>query len=527
MNENETIPFPYNPQDIRFKQTSSKIFAKEGVKRPIDPYAWITSGTIKEIEKGLPLLHETQYAQSVVEVQKQSDNSITKTKDLLKAILDDNTDEELSLQEMKQQAEEERRQKLLKQQEIEERKRRNSSCFLHNKDSGDIISNIGTLNFKTIKKPLQLPEGENPFPEATHMKSFRPKMDSTIPIIKQEIKKSFKYGFEPFEGIETDEDFPIDGLMKPDSVPPPAETPVTGIDDADELDKETPSLLIDPYKQEIFWSKTKAPFTREEVNLLYTMRNQSDLMADRLEKRFDRQNQKRIASIRTTFQSRKAFMKRLDLIHQDIDRITNIGPGKGLAHVPQSPWVEASQLAMDDNTSLPYRKKQWQNFVDFIAQHGYISNDSQQRAAMNLRHFLMSGDAVDEKMFWNFMDQLSFDDFTVTSTMLIVEYLRRDFGVTMSDVVSYLQEKKVSTYFYDEACQMYDSVSTVKKQKKRIMVDPEHCDAQTLAQLGIWEKTNRIKFPHLKDSEEYKKIVGEKSKPKKKTKRRVSIDDRY
>lgn len=529
LDDTEIIPFPYTPKDIKFKATSNRIFVKEGVKRPVDPNAWITNGTIKNIEKGLPLLHESQYAQSVVEVQKQSENSIHRTKDLMKAIIDDNSDEDLYIQEAKQQEEEKNRLKLQKQQEIEERKRRNSHCILHNKDSGDIIQNIGTINFRTIKKTLELPENANPFPEVPHMKTFRPKMDSTIPIIKEEIKKSFKYGFEPFEGIETEEDFPLDGLMKPNTVPPPTETPHTDIDDADELDKEVPSLLIDPYKQEIFWSKTRAPFTREEVNLLYTMRKQGDLVVDRLEKKYDKKSKSRIDSIKTTFQSRKAFMKRLDLINQDLDRITNIGPGKGLARVPDSPWESASKLAMEDNTSLPYRKKRWENFVEFIAQHGYIQSDSQQRAAMNYRHFLMSGDAVDENMFWKFFDMLNFDDFTVTSTMLIVEYLRRDFGVAMSDVISHLEEKKISTYFYDEACMMYDSVTTVKKQKKRVMVDPEHCDAQTLAQLGIWEKQGRIKFPQIRDIDEYKRLVGSKSNKlkRRKTMKRISIDQKY
>ena len=504
MSSGDSVPFPYEPNSIHFKCTANRVFSKEGVTRPINKYAWITDGTVKQIEVGLPILYKTQFYKPVGDAEEAMKKSEKDAEALLKNLLDEQDDDEFYKEEERERekAEERKRQQQIRERKERQKRRTTGIIPSDENEKGDILMNIGKINFRTIQNPLHKPENESPFPAKPHLKKYKPSKISTVPLIESEIRNSFKYGKPPFSGIEKEEDFPMDGFIKPESIPTPTDSPHINdihIDDGDDLDMETPSLLIDPHGYDIYWTKTKAPFTSQEVDMLYTMRKRSDLQTQHLEDVFNNQLKQREDSIKTTFQSRSAFAKRMELIDKDIDRITNVGPGKGKAP-KESEWVTASRLAPDDITSLPYRKNKWNKFVEFVAQHGYITNQSQERAAHIYRSMLMTGDPVDVNMFWKFISSLEAEDFRTTSTMLMLEYLRKDFGVTIAEVTDYLERGKINPYFYNEAVNICKNSHQKKKVKRNITIDNEHCDLATLQQKGIFDKT-KIVFRQLRGTQ--------------------------
>lgn len=515
MNDPESVPFPYDPKPIAFKSTSVRVFSKEGVSRTIDPHAWITNGTIRPIERGLPLLFGTNDYRSVTEANEFMDKAISKTEDALKNIANEIDDDDNFMQQNKEAEDQQEKQREQKEKERMNRKRRNTTGILPSEETGDILTNIGKINFRSVRRIIHKPDNEQPFPARPKTLMYNAEAESTVPLIREEMKESFKYGQPPFSGIETEDDFPMDGFIRPDSIPSPAKTPHANIDDIDDLDMETPSLLVDPHKDDIFWTRSRAPFTRQEVDIMYTMRTQGDLRTKRLQNRFEKEMKRRSECLKTTFKSKAAFTKRIELLEEDLDRITNIGPGKG-ERPKESFWVTASKLADTDITSLPYRKNKWKRFVDFVACHGYITTDSQQNAAMNYRELLLKGIPADVNMFWEWMNKLNQEDYVVTLTMLMVEFLRADFGLTSSNVIQYLEERKINTYFYKEAINICKESSKNKAVKKVITIDNEHCDPETLQQLGIWEKP-KIKF----------QIPKRLPQPEKKLKKRVRISTQF
>ena len=69
MNDPPQVPFPYKRPVIKVNQVGRKMKLKEGIKRPIEKYGWISEGKLKPIEKGLPLIFGSKISHAFEDIE--------------------------------------------------------------------------------------------------------------------------------------------------------------------------------------------------------------------------------------------------------------------------------------------------------------------------------------------------------------------------------------------------------------------------------------------------------------------------
>ena len=216
----------------------------------------------------------------------------------------------------------------------------------------------------------------------------------------------------------------------------------------EELNNET--LLIDPFKNEIKWTKDKIPFTNEELKLfeswhlnLNNKRNKINLKNEKM--LIDRNN-----FIEKTFQSKKAFEKRLELTEKLTKRIINLGPGVG-ENKKIFPWKIAANEANKDPSSLIYRKKIWIKFSEKIKDLGYINSNGEELFLFEIRKYLINGLSIGEELLFKGIDVLDFNDCLKLKTMKIIDIFRDLCKVSINNFLNYLKIRQLPIELFETA----------------------------------------------------------------------------
>ncbi|OHS94359.1 hypothetical protein TRFO_11224 [Tritrichomonas foetus] len=485
-------PFPYRPTKIEIKQASRCINQKEGIKRPIEKYGWMTDGPLRPIETGLPLIYGSPISHSFEDVEisqrrlKEFETQISK--DLSNQMSDDDDDfddtplgaaandptplspGEKELKKLTNKLVRNRRRILQPKTGIPIRKK------LAPKTGSDIIEAIAPISFKTVKNEQKVPIDAYPFYHPNRidrLKEGRSKSalvkrrigfdeGSTVPLLKTQLNRVFKYGSRPFENVDKPEDFPTD----------PTDLPFEEEEDLEKLKKKKKkeiginldsvvinvqeiagvgekSTLIDGSDFDVFWTRNKTPFSRADVNHIFSWQAQCDAEIAAANERRQKYLNRREEAIIKTFESKRAFEKAIELAENEANYITNVGPGKS-GKRRESFWIRASKLANGDNSSLEYRKKKWACFIRDVSKKTNPDQkcELQERLISIYRKELMSGKEVGPNTFWKVLSSFDRMDFTRTELCVLVEILRRNLDITRSDVISYLEQNECPTYFF-------------------------------------------------------------------------------
>ena len=257
---------PPAPSPVRVRQTTRKINAKEGIKRPVEKFGWMSDGPLRPIEAGIPLFLGSEFSRPLVDsasrerkimeleaeinmirsgdsderpLSLSSTKSSTKEKfessdvgTKKKAAVEEEEEEEIDLEKIAMKVRP--KSKLTNwEKRIIEKKRRQKT---------DLIDGIAPLKLRRVNKKniRPIPTGVSPFYHARRIertKKFLPKISgqssrydagsarstystkrpnselselSTVPLLKYELSRVFQVGHQPFEGVDCDEDFPYD-----------------------------------------------------------------------------------------------------------------------------------------------------------------------------------------------------------------------------------------------------------------------------------------------------------------------------
>lgn len=431
--EKSKIPIPYRPETIKFPATSTHVFNKEGVFRPIDPYGWITGGKVRSIEIGLPLIHNTEYHHPMDEAKLRMDKAMEIERNLMKSVSVSKKGENSN-------------------SETAKKATGRSNKAILQEQTTDVFHSIKKLRLKSVQEVFPKPPGANPFEASRKKRPLSTVEDSkpTIDLVKNQMKKVFNSGSSDFESCDIDQVFPTEKLYPPDTLSSKKSIESVSNSYEDDLDSEAVSLLIDPHEKDIFWTKECAPFTKGEIDQLYSLHHQSDVLTQKKQKQFRNQMIRRKNDIRLTFQSKKAFKKELELIEKEVDRITNIGPGKGMRN-HSSLWSAAARIAENDTSAIPFRSQKWQSFSDFVSTNCYVKCESQQTVADSYRNELISGVPFEKSMFWRILDSLKPMDFQNKQAMLMIEFMRNQFQISSFQVIDYIDKRGIGHFFYQSA----------------------------------------------------------------------------
>ena len=382
----QKITLPFKPKSLKFKATSTNVFCKEGVSIPIDPNGWITSGRLKPIEIGLPLLEDS------INFFPFKNDSNNKIKEKNK---NENINDEFSYE-------------------------------------------FGKIKLNSVKKIYEKVDKNEPFKINTHykFKKIDKSFNLTVPLVKNKLNDILNNNLNDIEN-----EFPLKDIYI-------KKIEENKIEIFEEKDDDKPiNLLIDPHEKDIFWTKEGAPFTRNEVDLLYSFHHQSDLLEKEKKNQLKHQLLNREKNINLTFQSQLAIKKQLEIINEEVKRIIYLGPGKGIKK-KKSLWSEAAKISLKDTSSLNYRKNKWKDFLNFLSNNNIIS-EYEKIIIEIYRNELISGKKVNLKMFWRIINSLKSQDFTSKLTLNLIEYLRKDFQVEKLELIEFIEKKGLNKYFYE------------------------------------------------------------------------------
>lgn len=459
MNDPPQVPFPYKRPVIKVNQVGRKMKLKEGIKRPIEKYGWISEGKLKPIEKGLPLIFGSKISHAFEDIEASHKRFTDFVEQYKKFKTGDEFDDSIDNDENEENANQEEEDeieisynpfkflidKVAAENETTEYSQDHQTGIStasspEKKDyNASIIKSISPIKFSSvkpsheIKKPLYM----SPF----YHPQFEPKTKftskSTVPLLQQQLKRVFKPDSAPFENVDKSEDFPttmllpmidettqnkrgkselsilrkknriinpkndkkatkkIESNTKKVSFPddgsstlmitemkPDMYSKDTFIDFEDQNNKEkednnstsdkvqnkyddlkgVPSTLIDPTKEDIFWTKNKTPYTREDINHIFSWQMQNDAIMTMIDEKRQKKLDDRQKALMTTFESKEAFSHAIDLVDKECERIVKLGPGKSERN-KKSFWIEAAKYAKNDKSSLMYRKKKWDEFI--------------------------------------------------------------------------------------------------------------------------------------------------------------------
>lgn len=475
---------PYTPRKITVPQTSRRITSQQGVVIPLDRFAWLTDGVVRDIEKGLPLITESKLSKDFVNPDLLSAQLEKERSNLFEGFIDpDSNDYELPPEvdsEIVDTEEQHQYRKLYaKLMHRREKKTRNPGTGLVKRPPAeDIIDNIGKINIKSVQRRTFVPSGRNPFPPPAHRPKTHklPNERATSALVKSYMKKAFKPGTQPFTSVDRDEDFPLDKIFNSDSSLSSSRSKENknhknALDNAlneniikdyyadkgdvdeqkeeeeDYDEKNHKSLLIDPKDYDIFWARNGVPFSRDEVEMLEGWK---DDVRDRMihdDMKAIQVLRRREKAIERTFQSRSAFDKEIALADEAMEKAVTLGPCKQQRERLSS-WEVSSRAVKGDPSSLPFRKRTWANFVKQFRSFGKLTSESQRKIVLEFRTLLRSGHRVDPDIFWESISVLDKMDYVSIPTMILVEFLRQNVNVPEEDFVQYMKNNDYPPQFY-------------------------------------------------------------------------------
>jgi hypothetical protein len=440
---------PYAPRRVTQRQTSRHPYEQQGVVIPVNKFAWLTPGAVRDLEAGLPLATEMPHAPALLDYEQVSGELQQARLRFLEGFLDSSERVEVFAPDFdfETTASEEQ----LEYKRLHDRLCRKKRLFAENPPTGlvrrpyadDLIDNIGKINIRSAQTRTFVAAGADPFPLPAHKRppARIPPAQATTALVRLHMQKVFRAGSEPFRDVDREEDFPVEGLY-----PPMAEAGAGGCP-ARESAEERQSILVDPKEYDIFWTKHTVPFTREEVEKMEAWRRRRQEAQNRNDARTREILERRERAIARTFQSRLAFEKELELTDRECDKVTNLGLGKG-TRGRLSTWEKAALAAASDPSSLPCRMALWERFVAQVAAYGWITTEAQDKVAKTFRRQLLSGCVVNKQLFWDSISVLDEQEFISRELMIVIECLRDDIGVLQEEWLEYMEKKMYPTQFY-------------------------------------------------------------------------------
>ena len=449
------VAIPYVGRPYRIPQTSPTLHAKEGINIPLDRHAWITDGVVRDIEEGLPLITETPLAKSYTDAIESDKRIKSLQMSCLKTFFKEGEyKEDMPVErEAPVETRDERQMRVLMDKIVAKDRRKvenPETGLVAGQPARDIIDTIGHIHVRSVTLNEVRPKDVSPFARPSHPKrrsGQRPK--STVALVRSELQRVFRPGTEPFTNVDSEADFPIDDLEPVQEVAKEEEEEEEHAE-IDYMKEKYESKLIDNSDKEIYWSKNKGPFTKKEIDMLYSWRRQGDIATAMADRKGERMLKRREGAIKRTFQSRLAFERELELVDQDCSEIVNLGPGK-VQKSKESPWNKAARVVGRDRSSLPYRKAKWMEFVEFVKERGGASTELQKKFCMEYRRELLTGRPVGAKMLWNILDRFDEMNFTEIPLLKFIDFVRTSIGVLRDDLVEYFATKDVPKYLYDLA----------------------------------------------------------------------------
>lgn len=440
---------PYNYNRIKIKQTPAHLSNLQGVSSILEKYRWQTAGSVKPIETGLPLVsestlsHDFANAKEIEEQIKLADERITE--DLLNPdrnndfIRDKNADLNLNEQTQEYQSEFKKLYNTINQRRLARQNRPQTGISKKVDLNGNLIDCMGKLQLKSVQGTEEI-DDDNPFP-------IIPRRQQTIgipkrsesQIVKVNMKKVFRPNSRPFTEIDNEHDFPMT-IFKVDKFKPSFSRQQLELQ---QKPQKHESLLIDLSSQDVFWTKEKVPFTREEVGMLKKFREQcknKTLEANKRRKEVMNERQKAISK---TFQSRKAFEKEVEITEQVCRRTMTLPPGKGEEHFLS--WTEAAKEAKSDPSSLPYRKKAWEKLGVLIKEIGGLKPGNSEYLIQTFRRLLLSGEPISSSTLFDTLLVLDRGEFADTETAMTIEALREACGVSSDELIKWMESRNCPT----------------------------------------------------------------------------------
>ena len=473
LREQKRNAMPFLPERVAVKQTTSRVHEQTGIEIPIDRFAWLTDGPVRSIEEGLPLITGSIYDRHTLncdEVQREMEhakilllNSFVDPKDRTEEIVPLDGDligaETKELQKFKKLHD----RLMLKKRRMETRVQ---TGIVRRPAGDDMIDNIGKVYIKSAKERQHVPRGTNPFPAARPREKMAriPDARETTALVKEKMEKVFRHGCEPFRDIDREEDFPLDGLTKPEEQEKVEQRNEPHMMEEEEEVHE--SILVDASQYDIFWTKSRVPFTRDEVEMLEGWRTQRLKKMREDDRRRGKILSQRERSIERTFQSRRAFEKEMELTAEDCSKIVKLGPGKGIKK-RESVWQIAAREAVVDKSSSVYRKAIWRKLVSQVQRYGYVTSEPQMRMILEFRRQLLTGCCVDDSVFWQSLSVLEDQEYISRPVMTVIECLRKDIGVDPQNVLSYFANKGIAPQLYKLAVSEMEMANEEKPTTSR------------------------------------------------------------
>jgi hypothetical protein len=471
----EFMQIPFKFTSVRVRQTSRRKDMKQGVSAMSQQrHPWITAGPVRDIEIGLPLTTGTHYERSYREVMRSKDRIQAMEADLSKLAGNEPVKDRgepvvmPSGRDVTAREESEIQKMMVRLEADEARASRGCRTGINSpaEKQIDIVDAVGRLAIRSVTSVSKRPENVSPFPKSWKMPKRDNRSASTVQLVKAQMQRVFKHGCEPFKDVDTLDDFPMDGA-EPETVSNSAESYASDISLEIELPEYPQTMLIDSSDQDIFFAVNKAPFTRGEVDLLYSWRKKSEDMVRREEEKRKKRLKEREDCILRTFQSRMAFNKKMALMERTCDSVASLGPGKG--QIPrESSWKTAARCAEADPSSLQCRKESWARFIQFAKEHDGLGGVLQNKLGECYRRELISGNVLSSKMFWNVIEQFDDMDFVNLPFLRYVEFLRQDFGVGQHPLVAFLDGRQIPSHFYFLAIEDRRGKRDVTRQRRNV-----------------------------------------------------------
>ena len=459
---------PYLHKSYKIRQVNRVLHSKEGIVIPMDPYAWLCDGPVKKIEEGLPLIAGTPYAHSYEEAIHADKKIKALQMECLKTFFnqDELKDDAPVERQVPVETRDERQMRMLMDKIIaKERKKMEHprTGIIPGQPARDMIDSMGKVHIQSVHAISKKPPNASVFSRPSHPKprvGVRPK--STVSLVRNQLQRVFRPGSEPFTNIDSDEDFPMDEiLVNPDTKITEEEDTGEEEDVIDYNKINYPTMLLDESDKEIFWTKHKAPFTKDEVDMLYSWWKQDEDNMNESTKKGERMLKRREMAIKRTFQSKLAFQKELKLVNRACRDVACIGPGKSMKS-KESTWTEAARAAKHDISSLPYRKERWAAFVKFVKESGGIRMELHKKFAEQYRKMLLTGRPANARMLFDVLDTFEEMNFTVIPLLVYVEFVRGNLNISKNEVAEYFSHRNVPGYFYDLAVKQRSEGSPLK-----------------------------------------------------------------
>lgn len=469
---------PVSSQKIQLHYSPSVLRKKTGVVAKDLRFKWQTPDTVKPFEQGLPLITDSPLSKPFVDPVEVETSMKARKEDLLNLLYPEEVRELLrqnnAYEEQTNVSKDNKFTGLYNRLNKKKLRMKNKPItgLMRVPIQEDVIDCIGTINLKSVSGREPLKEGESAFPAIPRKlpRENAPKKELSN-VVKEQIHRVFKSNTEPFTSIDNEADFPLEGFYPPSHASEVIEDSECEVEEEEEQNEKT--LLIDPHERDIYFTKEKVPFTRNEVWMFNKWRKDNKENRYLCRQKDDQILHERAQSIERTFQSRLAFDKELDITDKLCDRVKYLPVGKGENRKKLS-WQKAALAAKKDRSALPYRKAIWTELRNQVKESGYLQTPEQETLVLEFRRLLISGVVVDTNCFFRALDVLKGMDFAKLSTAVIIEYLRRDIGVPQEILLKYLEKRGAPDYFILEAPGEIERIIRKKQRAERRLKEEQH-----------------------------------------------------